>query len=84
MFKRSKPTRKVRVKVERPAGSGKYKWLIGTVIGTKRMRRTNESPFASLFNMTPAQIWDEDKLLIRLSVGSEVERWDSEVFEVAS
>ncbi len=79
MFTRKKQPRKVRVKVLR---NGKDKWLIGTVIGTKLMRRTNESPFGQAFNLKPADIWNEHKLLIRLSVGGEVSRWDSEVFEV--
>lgn len=79
--KQQKPApRRVRVLVDRK--DNKTRWLIGTVIGKKTCRRTNTSPFGQAFNLAPAEVWTEDKLLVRLSVGGDVQRWDSEVFEV--
>ena len=73
--KRPEAPRRVRLQVER---DGKKRWVIGTVVGKKTLKRTT----LKLFGDNEQTI--EDKLLIKLSNRSMVEKWDIDVFEVVS
>lgn len=67
--------RRVRLQVER---GGKTRWVIGTVVGKKSLVKTTFQLFG------PNESYAEDKLLIKLSNRSLVQKWDSEVFEVVA
>lgn len=71
--KQPEAPRRVRFQVER---DGKKRWYIGTVVGKKTLVKTTFQLFG------PNESYTENKLLIRMSNRSLVQKWDSEVFEV--
>lgn len=73
--KQPQEPRRVRLQVER---GRKTRWVIGTVVGKKSLIKTTFQLFG------PNESYAEDKLLIKLSNRSLVQKWDFEVFEVVS